>query len=93
MACDCQSPKTGFLFTRQYCEKCGEKMMKHDWTVKHPLDAVESALVDASNALNNVDDDVAEHIQYSRIDNAIDDALQLVQAQIRADLDPPDPRD
>ena len=60
---------------------------------KHPLDAVESALVDASNALNNVDDDVAEHIQYSRIDNAIDDALRLVQAQIRYDLDPPDPRD
>ena len=59
---------------------------------KHPLDAVESALVDASNALQDAltgSDDVALHL----IDLDIDSVLRKVQAEIRYDLDPPDPRD
>ena len=54
---------------------------------KHPLDAVESALVDAGNALYNSEYTLQE------LDTAIDDALRLVRAEIRVDLDPPDPRD
>ena len=54
---------------------------------KHPLDAVESALVNASNALDECESD------YQMVDNAIDNALRLVQAIIRRDIDPPDPRD
>ena len=63
-------------------------------TMRHPLDAVESALVDASNALQDADGIFPYQwgdIEY--IDHAIDVALRLVQAQIRADLDPSDPRD
>jgi hypothetical protein len=60
---------------------------------KHPLDAVESALVDASNAMNGVEQEPAQDESYQRIDEAIDAALRLVQAEIRADLDPPDSRD
>jgi hypothetical protein len=62
---------------------------------KHPLDAVESALVDASNALYDSGWDAVHYSQgrYLDIDNAVDAALRLVQAQIRYDLDPPDPRD
>ena len=60
---------------------------------KHPLDAVESALVDASNALNDVEQEPAQDESYQCIDDAIDAALRMVQAQIRYDLDPPDPRD
>ena len=57
----------------------------------HPLDRVESALVDASNALQDVDD---IHIfTLPAIDAAIDTALGLVQAEIRADRDQHDPRD
>ena len=59
---------------------------------KHPLDRVESALVDASNELQGVlsdSHDVALHL----IDLDIDSVLRKVQAAIRYDLDPPDPRD
>ena len=62
--------------------------------IKHPLDAVESALVDASNALNDVDtDDKQFALTLLRIDADIDNTLRFVQATIHRDLDPPDPRD
>jgi hypothetical protein len=55
---------------------------------KHPLDAVESALVDASNALQ---DTLVEYYDTNSwltdIDTAIDAALRLVQAEIRYDSD------
>lgn len=59
---------------------------------RHPLDAVESALVDASNALQEAwpEHDLAVYVA---LDQSIDAALRLVQAEMRADLDPPDPRD
>ena len=58
---------------------------------KHPLDAVASALVDASNALQDVDE--FSGLDYAHVDEAIDAALRLVQMIIRNDIDPPDPRD
>jgi len=58
---------------------------------KHPLDAVELALVDASNALSDMRE--TNYDGLGRIDEAIDDVLRLIQARIRADLDPADPRD
>ena len=67
--------------------------MKHEWTNKHPLDAVESALVDASNALNDIRVDHHTRAMTERMNAAIDEALRLVQADIRRDLNPPDPRD
>ena len=62
---------------------------------KHPLDTVESALVDASNAFNDMlgDFDGIPSHRTMEIDDAIDDALRRVQAVIRYDLNPPDPRD
>ena len=74
---------------------------------KHPLDAVESALVDASNALQDAMPEQSSMklangsrvlfgesaVRYGRIDDAVDEALRLVQAEIRVDLDPPDLRD
>ena len=69
-------------------------------TNKHPLDAVESALVDASNALQDALPDEPKWkigsgfaTRMANLDEAIDAALRLVQAEIRRDLDPPDPRD
>ena len=104
MACDCQTPKTGFLFTRRYCERCGEKIMKLTdddvYTVqgiyRHPLDRVESALVDASNALDDAIDAMDDYHRGSEtatIDLHVDAVLREVQAIIRRDLNPSDPRD
>jgi hypothetical protein len=69
------------------------------WANKHPLDAVESALVDASNALDEVRSAAENSAQYDDADGFIDAALREVQRIIRYDLDPgcppwpADPRD
>ena len=71
--------------------------MRHEWTHKHPLDAVESALVDASNSLQESMPDIDRFsipaLPYVLLDQAIDAALRLAQSIIRHDTDPPDPRD
>ena len=67
--------------------------MGHNWTVKHPLDRVESALVDASNALHDIRVDHHTRAMTERMNAAIDEALRLVQADIRRDPNPPDSRD
>ena len=57
-------------------------------TTMDPLDAIENALITASNTLNDMDD-AKRLCVYGTLDDAIDAALRIVQAWKEENENPP----